>query len=285
MAVVTRFVLLVLFLCVVMARANATPIFYFGMSLEYTVVPGTDVEVLGALRNAGDAPVVFPVEFSSGSPSEQGGSVPASGITRGNTEEDWEVIDLWSFGRIEDFGRFLPQFEGVVVAPGATFTFVLGHFIAPFLGDGTPSRSTFDFALDLTDDIRAATAIAGDNLPNFDNSPDVTFTLGQSSSVSAMVFNQLCVADQARGTVVSGPTGCIALQVPEPPGLALLALGLCGLVVARRRAAGIAGCGPFCRARTFSVGHGRRHVGALYSNAHTAPSAIRKALKDRVIEG
>jgi hypothetical protein len=231
MSVIARCIGLVLFLGVAMTRADAAPILFFGMSLNYTVVPGTDVEVFGALRNAGDVPL----RFSSGSPSEEAGSVPGAGITRGNTDEAWEVIDLWSFGRIGDFGLFQPQFEGVVVAPGATFTFVLGHFIAPFLPEGTPSRSTFDFALDLTDTVRAATAFGGDNVPNFSNSPDVLFTLGAAASVSELVFNQLCVVEQASGTILSGPAGCAPLQVPEPAALPLVALALFAVALARGR--------------------------------------------------
>jgi hypothetical protein len=160
-----------------MTRIYAAPIFCFGMSRDYTVVPDSEVEVLGALRNASDAPVAFPAEFTGGEPSEQGGSLPGAGISRGRTEDQWEVIDLWDFGRIGDSDHFFPQFEGVVVAPGATFTFVLGHFTAPRLAAGTPSEARFDFVLNLTDDVRAATFIFGGSFNV--NSPNVHFTLGR----------------------------------------------------------------------------------------------------------
>src|SRR5262245_31910852 len=79
------------------APASALPILFFGISTEYTVVAGTDVAVTGILRNDGDAALVFPAVITSGTPSEQGGALPSAGVSRGETEDAWEVIDLFSF--------------------------------------------------------------------------------------------------------------------------------------------------------------------------------------------
>jgi hypothetical protein len=185
------------------ARADLLYDYSLGVSLENTVVPGSLVSITAVLLNSGSLPIVFAPSFPGGPPSVQGGSVPFAGI--GSSGGEWNVLASGF-----SFGDFFGQFARVTVAPGNTFQFTVGTFIAPTNTPmGSSARAKLNFGIDFTDTIVGNLESICPGACDYDNGPTLTFTIGSAPSQSDLTFFKGIVVDEAN-------------LVPEPPAWILL---------------------------------------------------------------
>jgi hypothetical protein len=193
------------------AKADGVYGYAFGISLQNTVVPGSDVTIEAVLLNTGSLPIVFAPSFPGGLPSVQGGSLPFASV---GSNGQWSVLSNGGF-----FGDFSQQFAGVTVAPGQSFQFTFGGFEAPTnQALGTSAMPQPNFGIEFTDTIEGnLLALCHPGGCNFDNTPNATYTLGNSSSSSPITFFQGLVVDTGTGRIVTAP---------EPPSGILLLLGV-----------------------------------------------------------
>jgi hypothetical protein len=221
-----------------LARAEAAPAYAFGIAPDYVVVPGSTVVVTGVLRNLGDAPIVFaPALTQFELPSIAGGSVAS--FNAGTGPGDFRIIDTVNTFFVANQSAFFSQFDGVSVALGADFPFVLGSFVAPMLPLGsTASFVQMQLELFYTDDIRGVmTSISKPGVFDFSCfqcTQEVLFTLGAAAFQSDLVFKQGIVVDGSTGTLLSGPP----TPAPEPSTLISVIVGvvvIAGPACIRRR--------------------------------------------------
>lgn len=209
---------IVLLYCLPPRTAVAVPAYSFGASLDNTVVPGSIVSIEAAIRNTGTDPIVFPFTFSGGLPSAQGGSLPFGGGL-GFQGGDWQPVNFTQ--------DFFGPFEGVTIAPGATFEYLYGTFEVPAgLAPGASVLEGIGIGIDFTDTIIGNLFLVA-GIP-FDNFPILRFTIGETASKSPLSFFDALVVDRSSGQILSGPPGFPA-PVPAPSTASLLASGLAAL--------------------------------------------------------
>jgi hypothetical protein len=191
------------------AKADTMYGYSLGVSLQNTVVPGSVVSINAVLLNTGSLPIVF------ASSSQEGSSIFA-GV---NADGQWSILDNGF-----SFGDFAGQFAGVTVAPGQTFEFSMGTFLAPTDQPlGTSAMPGLNFGIDFTDSITGNLLGVCPGACDYNNQAHPTYTLGTVPSSSAVTFFQAVVVDKT------------AIPVPEPFSWELLMLAAIALAGPLRR--------------------------------------------------
>lgn len=171
------------------AKADSGYSYALGVSMQNTVVPGSQVTIDGFLLNTGTNAIHFASNFG-GTPSQAGGSEAGAGVS---ADGQWSILSNGF-----SMGNFNSQFAGVTVNPGQDFQFTLGTFTAPTSQPmGTSATPQINLVIDFTD------SITGDLLENckstcsFDDAPMPSFTLGNHGSSSGVTFFQGDVVDSS----------------------------------------------------------------------------------------